>query len=288
MKMKIRPICFDSFSVRSMSTVVETDIKILIDPGVALGPLRYGLPPSKLEEEAFERGRRKIITESIGADILVVSHYHYDHYPFPDDIEMNQIFKGNLVLVKGVEKINKSQKSREQVFEKMIKDKATIKFADGKTFEIGNTTIKISEPVPHGPENTRLGYVVMTNVLYKNKSFLHASDVQGPISRKTAQMIIKNNPDFLILDGPPTYLAGYRMPFNIIKQAEENVKEIVSRTKVKTVILDHHLLRDINYRRKFDVFDFSNDLGCSVKTAAEFLGIKNKLLEAHRKDYSSS
>ncbi len=35
--MKITPLAFDSFGTRSMSTFVETkDVKILIDPGVAL------------------------------------------------------------------------------------------------------------------------------------------------------------------------------------------------------------------------------------------------------------
>jgi predicted metallo-beta-lactamase superfamily hydrolase len=43
---RIVPLAFDSFGVRSMSTFVETDdLRILIDPGVALAPIRYGLEP---------------------------------------------------------------------------------------------------------------------------------------------------------------------------------------------------------------------------------------------------
>ena len=44
--MKIKPVASDSMGTRSMATYVETkDVKIFIDPGVALGPSRYGLPP---------------------------------------------------------------------------------------------------------------------------------------------------------------------------------------------------------------------------------------------------
>ena len=43
---RIVPLAFDSFGVRSMATFVETDdLKVLIDPGVALAPVRYGLEP---------------------------------------------------------------------------------------------------------------------------------------------------------------------------------------------------------------------------------------------------
>ena len=48
--MKIKPLAFDSFGARSMCTLVETrDIKIVIDPSVALAPKRYGLPPHEME-----------------------------------------------------------------------------------------------------------------------------------------------------------------------------------------------------------------------------------------------
>jgi predicted metallo-beta-lactamase superfamily hydrolase len=59
--MKIIPIASDSLGVRSMATYVETkDCKILIDPSAALGPKRYGLPPSIIEIEALKKIKKKI------------------------------------------------------------------------------------------------------------------------------------------------------------------------------------------------------------------------------------
>ena len=52
--MKIIPLAFDSLGVRSMATGVETDLRIIIDPGAALGPSRYNLPPSKIELQRLE------------------------------------------------------------------------------------------------------------------------------------------------------------------------------------------------------------------------------------------
>jgi len=66
---RIAPLAFDSFGVRSMATFVETDdLKVLIDPGVALAPVRYGLGPHPLEwqrlDEAWEAIKHIIRTSS--------------------------------------------------------------------------------------------------------------------------------------------------------------------------------------------------------------------------------
>ena len=68
--MKIIPIAFDSFGVRSMATYVETDKKILIDPGAALGPSRFGLPPSKQELKMLDKLTKEIINYAKKAEIL--------------------------------------------------------------------------------------------------------------------------------------------------------------------------------------------------------------------------
>ena len=287
-KIRVKPLAFDSFSVRSMSTAVSIGKEqVLIDPGVALGPIRFGLPPSKEEEKAFEESRERIINEALKSKIIVISHYHYDHYPFPDDEEMNKTFKNKILITKDKTRINKSQTARERLFEKKVKGEVEeFNFADGKTFHYSSFDIKISEPVPHGPDNTKLGFVIMTKIMKGSESILHASDVQGPISGRTADLIIQENPTFLIIDGPPTYLMGYRMPWTLVKTAEENFLRIIKKTGIKRIILDHHLLRDLNYKKHFDVYEKSKELGCKVETAAEFLGLKNKQLEAHRKELS--
>jgi len=79
--MNIIPIASDSLGVRSMATYVETkDCKIVIDPSAALGPKRYGLPPTKEEQDALFKTKLKIAELAEQSKILIISHYHYDHY----------------------------------------------------------------------------------------------------------------------------------------------------------------------------------------------------------------
>lgn len=59
-----------------------------------------------------------------------------------------------------------------------------------------------------------------------------------------------------------------------LEKTNENLKYIVENTGAE-LIIDHHLLRDKKFREKINV-DF--------KTVAEFLGEKNLLLEAYRKE----
>ncbi|MDK2383350.1 MAG: hypothetical protein QI199_00895, partial [Candidatus Korarchaeota archaeon] len=77
--MSFRLIAFDSMGVRSMATVVETkDVKIFIDPSVALAPRRFGLPPHDREVERMHELAKVIEEEALDSDVIVVTHYHYD------------------------------------------------------------------------------------------------------------------------------------------------------------------------------------------------------------------
>lgn len=81
--MKIIPLAFESLGVRSMATYIETDQKILIDPGTSLGPKRFGLPPWKTEFDALYETRARIQEYAQKADMVTISHYHHDHFtPF--------------------------------------------------------------------------------------------------------------------------------------------------------------------------------------------------------------
>ena len=78
---RIVPIAFDSFGVRSMATFVETDdLRILIDPGVALAPIRYGLEPHLLEWQRHDESWEEVKQYAENADVLIVTHDHYDHH----------------------------------------------------------------------------------------------------------------------------------------------------------------------------------------------------------------
>ncbi|MEM0457888.1 MAG: MBL fold metallo-hydrolase, partial [Sulfolobales archaeon] len=79
--MRISFIAFESLGVRSMSTFIETrDALIHIDPGVSLAPRRYGLPPHEIELKRLDESSKEIYEMARDAEILIITHYHYDHH----------------------------------------------------------------------------------------------------------------------------------------------------------------------------------------------------------------
>jgi hypothetical protein len=280
--MKVIPLAFESLGTRSMATFVETmDCRILIDPGVALGPWRYGLEPHKIELERKFQHWSEIKSYSENSDILIVTHYHYDHYN-PGEAE---IYRGKTVLIKDPEKnINFSQKKRSKYFLSQIKNlPREIHHSDGQTFEFGNTFVIFSEPVYHGTDS-KLGYVTEVGLKEGKDTFLHTSDVEGPSLKTQVSFIIEQDPDIIFCDGPMTY-----MPNNYSQQSLrdsiQNIMEIIYKTRVKKLILDHHLLRDLDWKESIkDLFPVAEEKGVEIISAAEFRGSKNDLLEARRKE----
>jgi len=280
--MKIIPLAFDSMGVRSTATLVETDLKILIDPGVSFAPLRYGLPPTKLELERVEELSLKVWECAQEADILAISHYHYDHY-FPKA----DFYSGKILLIKDPKNnINRSQKGRGKEFLNWVKDTPQLmEFADGRKFKFRQTEISFSPPFYHGGEGSKLGYVLMCSIKYRDKKIIHASDVQGPQVIQTTDWIIQQNPDILILSGFPTLLMGWRSSKFGLHQSNKNLVKILTETKVQTIILDHHLVRDLHYPNKIDeIYKKAKSLNKNLMTAAEFLGEESEFLEARRKE----
>jgi predicted metallo-beta-lactamase superfamily hydrolase len=288
----VTPIGFESFGVRSMCTFVETpDVRVLIDAGVALGP-RFGKLPHPREYQARAQCRAKIHEFAQKADVIVVSHYHNDHHTpnYTETVwlgsnaeESEQIYQNKTVLVKDIRNsINFSQRRRGWMFQRFLKRIGSkCEVADGKTFEYGGSTITISQPVPHGSEESELGWVVMTVVKCQGEKFVHSSDVQGPMSQQTARLLLKENPQFLVLGGPPTYLEGVRVQKVVIQKSLENAARIAA--NVPTVILDHHSLRGADWReRSALVYDAGKSAGHVVGTAAEYAGEATRLLEAIR------
>ena len=276
-------LAYDSFSVRSMATYVKSkNIKIAIDPGIAIAPKRYGLPPTNYELEELENGRRRIIEICKDCDIVIVTHYHFDHHPHYDDLEFyEKVFFGKRIYCKNPEKfINKSQRNRAKIFLSIVKDKAEVIYSDSKSFEV----ISFSNPCPHGASD-RLGYITMV-LLNFNKKILFASDTQGILHEKTKEEIIEMNPDILITSGPPTYLLGYRLSKKDLEKSYKNFEEVLYRTDVKIIVIDHHLLRDINYKEYVNnLKSIARDFGTNIYTASESIGIEERLLEARRKEF---
>jgi len=271
--MKIIPIAFDSLGARSMATFVETDdLKIVIDPSVALGQIRYGLSPHPIEIKREALHWETIQQYCLIADVLIVTHYHYDHY---NPLNPN-IFKNKIALLKHPqENINKSQQKRSVDFLNILKDIPNqIEYSDGKEFKFGHTCIKFSQAVPHG-NNNRLGYVTEVSITDGNYKFVHTSDIEGGNLDCQRDFILKEDPNIIIFDGPMTY------PYqNIIP----NIIQILKETQVSDFIIDHHYLRNLRWKEKITrAFDVATKLKKRFICAAQFLGKECEQLEAQRK-----
>lgn len=280
---RVTPLAFDSFGVRSMATFVETDdLKILIDPGVSLAPLRYGLEPHPLEWQRLDETWEVIKKYAEDAEVLVVTHYHYDHH----DPDYPELYSGKTVFIKHpTQNINRSQKDRATFFLEAAKGLAKkLETADGRSFQLGKTIISFSKAVCHGT-NPRLGYVTELSIKSSGEKFLYTSDVEGPSLEDQIRFILEEKPNILFVDGPMTYMLGYRYSFKSLEMSNENLVRALKDTSLQTMVLDHHFLRDLNYKMRIKpVYEEAEKRGVRVITAAEFSGRKVEMLEALRKD----
>ncbi len=279
----IIPLAFDSFGVRSMATLVETDdARILIDPAVSLAPVRYGLPPHPVEWRRMDEAWERIRQHAEQADALIVTHYHYDHH----DPSEPEVYRGKIVYVKHpAESINLSQRNRAAYFLEALKGvPKRLEYADGKETKVGETGIRFSKAVCHGT-NPRLGYVTEVSVWHRGEKFVHTSDVEGPSLDDQIQFVLDEKPDVLIVDGPMTYMLGFRYSYKSLESSNRNLVRAIKETSLHTLILDHHFMRDLNYRtRVTPVYDAARSRGVKVQTAAEFAGKRIEMLEALRRE----
>ncbi len=281
--MEIKLLAFDSFGVRSMSTFIQTrDVLIHIDPAVSLAPQRYKLPPHRREVERLLECAREIEKHARDAEIIIVTHYHYDHHD-PGKLIPIEIYRNKIVYIKDPQnKINRSQMQRASRFLSLVKQVAKeIKIAEGSVITIGRTTIKISQAVPHGV-NDRLGYVVEVSIHDGEMKILYTSDVEGPPLEEQVKYILEEKPDIVILDGPMTYMLGFRYSKKALEASIQNIKKIID-IGVKTIVIDHHFMRDIKYRERLgDVYKYAEERGVKVMCAAEFMNRPIEMLEALR------
>ena len=280
--MIITPVAAESMGTRSMATLVETDdVRIFIDPAADLGEKRYGLPPHPLETFCLKKHRERILLFAQSVDVLIVTHYHHDHY-LPDEIDL---YRGKILLIKNPNQhINASQRKRAFTFLNRIRGVTKeVDYADGKTFTFGNTRIVFSEPVPHGLTE-RLGFVVQVCIQDADVTFLFTSDVQGPCREEPMGFILAQNPDILYVDGPATYLQGVIDAQEALRRSMVFLEQIIRQTKVHTVVIDHHLPRDLRWKEKMRPFlEKAEAKGVQVGTAAEMRGEEDNLLEARRR-----
>ena len=275
-----------------MCTFVETpDVKILIDAGVALGP-RFGKKPHPIEYQARALCRARIREYASKSHVIIVSHYHNDHHTpnYTETVwlgssaeEAEQIYRDKTVIMKSIrDSINLAQRKRGWMFQRFLKAiGSTCHIADGAKFEFGKTIVRMSTPVPHGEEASGLGWVLMTTIESEHRKIIHASDVQGPMSKETTNAILKQKPDLLLLGGPPFYLENVKVDTKAIQEGVANAIKIAR--SVPTVIFEHHALRSENWSEEIrPIRDAGSEAGHVVITAAEYLGLKSNALESIR------
>lgn len=279
--MEIEYIAFDSFGVKSSCILATTpDVRICVDPGIAIETGSFPFPRD-VKFALMEKYRLRIAKACSKADVVTISHYHYDHHqPIPD------WYKGKTLLIKDPQKaINKSQRERANYFLQIVKGIAKdIKVADNKEFRFGNTKISFSKPLWHGVANSALGYVLMSTISTQGYKILHSSDIDGPSIEKYTDLILNENPDILILDGAPTYLLGYIHAYYNLCRSVLNLRRLIKSQKIKKIIFDHHALRDYRYKDLYYLaFEAAKDHQIELHTVAEELGKKPAVMLGYEK-----
>jgi len=280
--LKINPIAFDSMGVRSMCTqVITKDVNILIDPGVSLAPSRFRLPPHPIELKRMDSDWEKILKLSKEADVLIITHYHFDHFSWETPTQ----FKNKILLIKHpTENINFSQKKRAAYFLKQIEGlPKKVEYADGREFEFGGTRIKLSKAVYHGI-SPKLGYVLEVLIDDGEHKFIHTSDVEGPTQPDQVKFILENKPNLVFLDGPLSYML-YRFGRENLRKSVENMVKIIEKCPLEALVIDHHFLRDLKWKEKIQkVFEVAKKKRIKVQCVAEYLNKPIEMFEARRKE----
>jgi predicted metallo-beta-lactamase superfamily hydrolase len=266
---------------RSMATFVETgDINILVDPGANIGAYRYGLSPHPLEKWCMKKHLERIRLYARSADAVIITHYHFDHF-IPDEVEL---YRGKILLIKNPNQdIHIKQRKRAFAFIRSVgKISSEIHYMDGKTLDFGSTKLIFSPPVPHGETDLK-GFVIEVVIQKGEKTFLFSSDVLGPCNDQSMDFILQQNPNMLYLDGPLTYLQENDSSKESLDKTLQRLRTIIDKTNIVSIIIDHHLTRDINWREKINsFFKYGQRKAILIQTAAQFRGEEDNLLEARR------
>ncbi|ACB39871.1 MBL fold metallo-hydrolase [Pyrobaculum neutrophilum] len=286
--MDFSPVGEESLGVRSMCFYVETrDVRILFDAGVSLAPRRFGLPPHPRELERARAVRAEILRLAEAADVVTVSHYHRDHFTpwYPSvymatDGEMyKRVYGGKRVLLKSPQDLNWSQRRRHYGLSKALREAgAEAVYADGGEWAFGGTRVAASPPLWHGPAGSKTGRVLGFAVSDGEERLVFLPDVEGPLEPEPIAFARGARPTVVVVGGPPTYL-GWDL-----EKAVKNLAELVE-LRPHTLVLAHHLLRDVQWREKVaPLFELAERRGVVVATYASLAGRPEELLEARRRE----
>ncbi|MBA7669004.1 hypothetical protein ES703_77128 [subsurface metagenome] len=252
---------------------------IVIDPGVALGYTRHGLPPHPFQVYVGKKVKQKILNRLKNATDIIISHFHGDHIPLknpnPYQLNLNKVrIKHNTHFwCKGIDNSSSSimerYKDLSEIFKLNSNPPATQEEENGKM-------MSFSRPVLHGEPAVNLGTVMMTCIRDKNNIFVHASDMQL-LDKRAISQILRWHPDIVLVSGPSLYLD--KLSLELRKLAKENAIKLAE--EIKTLIIDHHLLcSEEGYKWLKDIDSKTKN---RVICAAEYMGSKRLMFEAWRK-----
>ena len=275
MHLNVTLLAAESLGVRSMATYVECGAtRVLIDPGAMLAPTRFNLPPAEEEWEALRRANDRISAYAARASLVFVSHYHEDHFRHDPGF-----YAGRPLWAKDARRhVEGRQAQRAAALWRALTGHAEPLAAEGRRLETADAVLQASPPLGHGADGTALGYVVALTIEDRREGtrFVHASDVQGPLSPVAAAYLARQRPTLLYLSGPPAYLEA-QVGTELIDRGIEHLLRIIDRTGCR-VIFDHYALRDAAYAERFRRLWETG----RVTTAAGYLGLVDTPLEARR------
>ncbi len=257
--------------MRGLSCFVKAgEIKVLIDPGLALGYTRYGYHPHPLQAVYGDRAKEKIVECWKKATDIVISHLHGDHIPLPHpnpfQLGISDVMGLNpdaTIWIKPKKFCSELELARFVELEKAFKDQIvemSIGEADG--------VLRFLGPFSHGYESKTLVFATVV------EDFAHTSDTQL-LDGQAISTILKLEPRVVFSDGPPVYRWISRRTRNLNLLAYENALRLVN--YVDVVIVDHHLMRcDAG-------LEWLKRVGGNALCSAEFLDEPITMLESWRR-----
>ncbi len=271
----------ESLGVRGLSCfIVVGNRSVLIDPGVSLGYVRYGLHPHPLQA-AFSELTKALITSCwLRATDVIVTHLHGDHVPLynanPFQFPLSLIgglnnhavlWVGSLSGVAAFERV-RFERLRECFRGEVVRVNGCISSSDG--------FIEFSGPYRHGL--SRKARVMAVKVGSESDSVAHLSDTQL-LTDEVITKVRSWRPKVVITDGPPLYRLYGVLKEKVASKALINASKLADYADY--VIIDHHVCRDLDGAKWVDTL--RSYIGNRVMSAADFMGMPRLLLEAWRK-----
>jgi uncharacterized protein len=153
--------------------------------------------------------------------------------------------------------------------------------ADGTHADFGKTELTFSRAVPHGYDD-ELGYVVMVRIAEGDEAFVHTGDVLGPPLKEQLGFLLDANATVLYVDGPMTHMPE-NYPAEHAKKSLANLRRIIESTNVRSLLVDHHLLRDKDWATVIGPLrNAAEEHDVTLQTAAEYSGQAVDALESRR------